>query len=317
MKASAPSARLSRSQTTNHPSRPLSGIVLLDKPQGLSSNQALQKVRRIFGAAKAGHTGSLDPLATGLLPVCLGEATKIAGLLLGSRKAYETEALLGATTSTDDAEGEVLQRRAVPVLDDATIDAGLARLTGRIRQVPPVYSALKQGGEPLYRRARRGEQVEAPEREVEVRRFDLLERTHDRLRLRIECGSGTYVRSLVRDLGEQLGCGAHVVALRRLWVEPFMAPVMHTLEQMGERAAQGPAALEALLLPLEQGLAGYPQARVDAAQAQKLRQGQAIEWDGPAGPCVALDGDGRAVALAEVAGGRLRALRGFNTTGAS
>ena len=219
--------------------RDVRGILLLDKPRGMSSNAALQEARAMFAAEKGGHTGSLDPLATGLLPICFGEATKIAGLLLGSRKAYETDALLGATTSTDDADGEVLAQRPVPELDPATIHDELARLTGRIRQVPPVYSALKQGGERLYRRARRGETVEAPEREVEVSRFELLGRDGARLRLLIECGSGTYVRSLVRDLGERLGCGAHVVALRRLWVEPFLTPTMHTLDQLSRAPRKG------------------------------------------------------------------------------
>ncbi|MBO9662499.1 tRNA pseudouridine(55) synthase TruB [Dokdonella sp.] len=296
--------------------RDLHGILLLDKPQGLSSNAALQKVRRLLRAEKGGHTGSLDPLATGLLPLCFGEATKIAGLLLGSRKAYETEARLGLTTTTDDAEGEVVERREVPVLDDAAIRAALAGLTGRIVQVPPVYSALKQGGEPLYRRARRGEDVAAAPREVEVHRFELHDRAGDRLRLRVECGSGTYVRSLVRDLGERLGCGAHVTVLRRTWVEPFLAPRMHTLDELNRLAEADPAALDALLLPLEEGLAGYPQARLDEAQATRLRQGQAIDWPGPPGRCVALDPNGRAVALAEVAAGQLRPLRGFNASAA-
>lgn len=297
---------------TPAPRRAVDGILLLDKPQGLSSNAALQKVRWLLRAEKGGHTGSLDPLATGLLPLCFGEATKIAGLLLGSRKAYETEAFLGATTTTDDAEGEVVERREVLALDDSAIRAALAALTGRITQVPPIYSALKQGGVPLYARARRGEDVEAAPREVEVQRFDLLERSGDRLRLLVECGSGTYVRSLVRDLGEKLGCGAHVTMLRRLWVEPFLEPRMHTLDELVRLAETDPAALDALLRPLEQGLAGYPQARLDAEQAARLRQGQAIEWRGPSGPCVAVDADGRAVALAEIGGGRLRALRGFN-----
>ncbi|RYD14692.1 MAG: tRNA pseudouridine(55) synthase TruB [Lysobacteraceae bacterium] len=302
----------SRKSRNPHPGARLSGIVLLDKPRGISSNQALQQARRLFGADKGGHTGSLDPLATGLLPICLGEATKIAGLLLGSRKAYETEALLGVTTSTDDAEGEVLQRRPVPALDDARIRVELAALVGRIRQVAPVYSAIKRGGERLYERVRRGETVEAPEREVDVQRFDLLEVDGARVRLHVECGSGTYVRSLVRDLGERLGCGAHVVALRRLWVEPFMSPTMHTLDELAARAAQGAEALADVLLPLEQGLAGRARVAVDAAGARKLRQGQALECAEADGPCVALDEQGRAVALAEIVEGRLRAVRVFS-----
>ncbi len=152
--------------------RDVHGILLFDKPQGASSNQALQMVRRLYGAAKAGHTGSLDPLATGLLPICFGEATKIAGLLLGSRKAYLTECRLGITTDTDDAEGRVVSERSVPAFDDATLEAALAALRGRITQTPPAYSAIKRGGEPLYRLARRGETVEAPPREVDVHDFE-------------------------------------------------------------------------------------------------------------------------------------------------
>jgi tRNA pseudouridine55 synthase len=294
--------------------RDVHGILLFDKPQGLSSNQALQIVRRLFGAAKAGHTGSLDPLATGLLPICFGEATKIAGLLLGSHKAYVTEAKLGETTETDDAEGAIVQTRAVPELDDATIEAALATLTGRITQIPPAYSAIKQGGEPLYRRVRRGETVEVPEREVDVHAFRLTGRAPSMLTLEVECGSGTYVRSLVRDLGERLGCGAHVVSLRRLRVEPFLAPRMVTLEALEALAASGgTAALDALLMPLEAGLTGYPQVAVDEAAAARLRHGQVVDAPGtPEGQRVALDPAGNAVALVESDGWRLRSLRGFN-----
>ncbi|HKE46443.1 MAG TPA: tRNA pseudouridine(55) synthase TruB [Rhodanobacteraceae bacterium] len=297
------------------PQRDVHGILLLDKPQGLSSNQALQIVRKLYAAAKAGHTGSLDPLATGLLPICFGEATKIAGLLLGSRKAYLTECRLGATTDTDDAEGRIVQTRPVPTLDDATIEAALAALTGRITQVPPAYSAIKREGEPLYRRARRGESVEVPPRDVDVHAFDLVDRLPEGLRLHVECGSGTYVRSLVRDLGEKLGCGAHVDALRRLWVEPFRSPQMHTLDALRRLADEaGPTALDALLMPLEAGLARYPTVKVDSAAAARLRQGQAVELPGTApGQHMALDAAGKAVALVETgADGCLHVRRGFN-----
>ncbi len=244
--------------------RKLDGILLLDKPRGLSSNQALQRVRHLFRAEKGGHTGSLDPLATGLLPVCFGEATKIAGGLLGSRKAYDTVARLGVVTDTDDAEGQPLRERPVPALDIPTIDAALRSLTGRIRQRPPIYSALKRGGEPLYAKARRGEEVEVEEREVDVHAFellsaaDLLDAGEPLLRLHVECGSGTYVRSLVRDLGEALGCGAHVAELRRLWVDPFREPRMWTLEALQALAQRGEASLEACLLPIESGMTAWP-----------------------------------------------------------
>ncbi len=293
--------------------RPLSGILLLDKPQGISSNAALQRARRLFRAAKAGHTGSLDPLATGLLPICFGEATKIAGLLLGSRKAYEAGCRLGVTTDSDDADGNVLEQRAVPALDAAAIEAALVPLRGHIRQVPPVYSALKRDGEPLYRRARRGETVEVEARDAEVHRLELIGRTGDELRLHVECGSGTYVRSLVRDLGRNLGCGAHVTALRRLWIEPFTAPRMFTIDALEALAVAGTAVLDQVLLPLEAGLAGYPVVDLDAGNSLRLRQGQPVDVAGPGGRCLARDPDGRAVALAETgADGLLRSVRGFN-----
>jgi len=248
------------------------------------------------------------------LPICFGEATKIAGLLLGSRKAYETECRLGVTTTTDDAEGETVLTRDVPALDDARIEMELAALTGHIVQVPPIYSALKQAGVPLYKRARRGEDVTAPSREVDVYRFELLENAGDRLRLLVECGSGTYVRSLVRDLGERLGCGAHVTQLRRLWVEPFRTPAMLTLESLESLAQSDPVSLDSRLLPLEDGLVDYPKVRLDAAAVARLRQGQVVEAiDAPSGRSVALDEAGRAVALVEhVAEERLRSVRGFN-----
>jgi len=303
---------------SSHRQRNVHGILLLDKPQGLSSNQALQSVRRLFDAAKAGHTGSLDPLATGLLPICFGEATKIAGLLLGSRKAYVTECRLGVTTDTDDADGQVVNERPVPQIDEAMIRAGLAALTGRITQVPPAYSAIKREGEPLYRRARRGEVVQVPSREVDVHRFDLIEAAPDRLRLHVECGSGTYVRSLVRDLGELLGCGAHVLSLRRLWVEPFMNPVMVTLDDLkAEVDARGPEANDGLLLPLEAGLSGFPKVEVDEDAAVRLGHGLVTEAIGAQpGRYMAIDAAGKAVALVECGGDlRLRTLRGFNRHG--
>ncbi|GAP66591.1 tRNA pseudouridine synthase B [Mizugakiibacter sediminis] len=290
------------------------GILLLDKPAGMSSNQALQAVRRLYGAEKAGHTGSLDPLATGLLPLCFGEATKIAGLLLGARKAYAAECLLGATTTTADSEGAVLQRRPVPPLDPDVLRQALAGLTGRIVQIPPAHSAIKQGGEPLYRRARRGEAVDVPPREVEVHRFECLGQEGPKLRLYVECGAGTYVRSLVRDLGERLGCGAHLTALRRLWVEPFRDPAMFGLDALRERHAQGgAAALDPLLLPLDAGLAALPAVRLDARGAAALAHGRAVPVAAAPGRCRAYAPDGRLLALGEVGvDGVLRVLRGLS-----
>jgi tRNA pseudouridine55 synthase len=298
--------------------RAVSGILLLDKPAGISSNRALQLAKRLYRAAKAGHTGSLDPLATGLLPICFGEATKIAGYLLGSRKAYAAQCRLGTTTTTDDAEGEVVLLRPVPETTDATIEAALATLRGHIVQTPPAYSAIKQAGVPLYKRARRGEDVVVPPREVDVERFDLCGRNGDALDLHVECGSGTYVRSLVRDLGERLGCGAHLTALRRLWVEPFRDPAMHTLDELERIAADGgTTALDRLLLPLEAGLGGLPALTLSDTQAQRLRHGQCLNLPGQESLplCRALDARGRLVALVrQDADGTVAILRGFAAT---
>lgn len=296
--------------------RRLDGILLLDKPAGLSSNQALQRVRHLLRAEKGGHTGSLDPLATGLLPLCFGEATKIAGLLLGSRKAYSTVARLGLTTDTDDADGLPLLERSVPPVSVADIESALAPFVGRIRQRAPIYSALKQGGEPLYAKARRGETVDAPVREVDVKKFALVRREGDLLHLEVTCGSGTYVRSLVRDLGEALGCGAHVTSLRRLWVDPFRSPVMHTLEAL---EAADEATLMTLLVPVEAGLVEFPTVELQPAQSVAFLHGQQLELAAPirgdAGvPFVVKDSNGTLLGLATHQAGRLCPQRVFNLT---
>ena len=289
----------------------VTGILLLDKPAGISSNRALQQAKHLFGAPKAGHTGSLDPLATGLLPVCFGDATKIAGYLLGARKAYAAECRLGVTTDTCDSDGAMLVERAVPALDDAAIRRELAKLAGHITQVPPVYSALKQGGVPLYKRARRGEAVEAPPREVDVFHFDLLENTGDKLRLHVECGSGTYVRSLVRDLGEALGCGAHLTALRRLWVEPFREPRMCTLEELGHMR-EDDAALHACLLPIEAGLADWPVLELDERGADDVAHGRRLQVTAAPGRYRVHAPSGALLAIGDMdATGAFRVLRGF------
>lgn len=294
--------------------RQLDGILLLDKPAGLSSNQALQRVRHLFRAEKAGHTGSLDPLATGLLPVCFGEATKIAGHLLGNDKAYDTVAKLGVTTDTDDADGVVLRERPVPSLTSTQIEAALAPLRGRISQRPPIYSALKQGGEPLYAKARRGEVIEVPSREVTVHALEIQDFRGHEISLRVQCGSGTYVRSLVRDLGESLGCGAHVVGLRRMWVDPFRDPRMFTLEHLLGLSAQGESELDACLLPLEAGLAGWQKLSLDEDQAKRLGQGQVVclTENAVPGEVHVTDQAGLSLGLGTVdASGILRALRLF------
>lgn len=304
------------SRRRNRPdARDLHGILLLDKPLGMSSNKALQIAMAILRAAKGGHTGALDPLATGLLPLCFGEATKLAGDLLGSRKAYRAECRLGVTTTTADLEGEIVDSRPVPALEEATLEAALATLRGRIVQVPPVYSALKQDGEPLYLKARRGEAVQAPPREVQIDRLELVSRTDDTLTLHVECGSGTYIRSLAVDLGNKLGCGAHLTGLRRLWVEPFRTPVMVTLDQLREAAGRGSELADGLVLPVAAGVTGFPALRLDAAASQAVSRGHQIAWpaDQPAKRSAAFASDGRLLALVDCdERGRIRILRGFN-----
>lgn len=304
---SAPTSRSRQQQRPRTRFRRVDGILLLDKPTGMSSNQALQRVRHLFRAEKGGHTGALDPLATGLLPICFGEATKIAGNLLGASKAYDTVAHLGQVTDTDDAEGQVLRERPVEAYPIDRIDAALRPLMGRIQQRPPIYSALKRGGEPLYAKARRGEVVEIDEREVFVRTFelqaadDLLDEGRPLLHLHVECGSGTYVRSLVRDLGEALGCGAHVAQLRRLWVDPFREPRMWTIEQLEALAGRDEQALLACLLPIEAGMVGLPRIDLTAEGAARFSQGQRLPGvPGPAGGVAVFTEAGVVLGLAQL-----------------
>lgn len=210
------------------------GIVLLDKPIGLSSNAALQRVRYRFGKIKAGHAGTLDPLATGMLPIFLGEATKFIQHVLSARKAYRTTIAFGAETATADREGEIVATASAPKATRAELDAVLARFVGRIRQTPPVYSAIKRDGVPLYKLARQGEQVTVPEREVEIERIDVLAYSPQALEIDVVCGSGTYVRSLGVDIGQALDSAAHLSALRRLWVSPFETRPMVDLAMLNE-----------------------------------------------------------------------------------
>lgn len=256
--------------------RDVDGILLLDKPRGLSSNAALQHAKRLYRARKAGHTGSLDPLADGLLPLCLGEATKISSFLLDSPKLYEFTCRLGERTSTGDGEGEVLARRPVPALDAAALEAVLERFRGEIEQVPPMHSAIHHEGRRLYELAREGIEVERPPRRVTIHELRVLRLAADELDLRVFCSKGTYIRTLAEDIGEALGCGAHVGRLRRLGVDPYMEPRMHPLDELERLAEQGLAALDALLLPIESALVRWPQVRLSEDLSYYLRQGQPV-----------------------------------------
>ena len=226
--------------------RELHGVLLLDKPLGLTSNDALQKAKRIFVAKKAGHTGSLDPLASGLLPLCFGEATKVSGFLLDADKYYVVSCKLGIRTATADAEGEVTETRPVPALDETVIERALARFRGDILQVPPMYSALRHQGQRLYDLAREGIEVPREARPLTIHELLLTGHTADSLSLEVCCSKGTYIRSLVEDVAEALGTCAHVTLLRRLAVGPFgRGSVMHSLTELEQKAGEGTEVLDA------------------------------------------------------------------------
>lgn len=256
--------------------------MLLDKPHGLSSSAAVQRVRRAFGRVKAGHTGSLDPLATGMLPVCLGEATKVAGFLLDGDKEYEFTMHFGSRTATGDLEGEVVERAPVPQPLQAIIEQELPRLRGPIRQVPPMYSALKRDGQPLYRLARQGIEVERAARQVTVHSLELLRVAGDQAMLRLRCSKGTYVRVLAEDLARAVGSCAHLTELRRTAVAPFPAGSMVTLQALEADPAAVP------LLGADAALPQLSVVRLDADSARRLGQGQAVRPAGATGQPEAL-----------------------------
>ena len=247
--------------------RDIHGVILLDKPAGMSSNKALQRVKSRFQARKAGHTGSLDPLATGLLPICLGQATKVCEYFLHSHKRYSTVVKLGVITDTWDSDGEVLETRTVDVSDDA-LQAALDAFRGEIQQVPPMFSALKKNGQPLYKLARQGEEIEREARTMTV--YDLqAERLNDDLvRLDVHCSSGFYIRSLAYDLGQALGCGAHVTELRRTESKGISVSDALSLEAVEQ------AELDDILLPIDSLLQDFPSVGLSSAQIDSLRQGR-------------------------------------------
>jgi len=281
--------------------RDIDGILLLDKPAGLSSNAALQRVRRLYRARKAGHTGSLDPLATGVLPVCLGQATKISGLLLDADKGYVATLALGSATTTADAEGEVVERAAVPPLDAANVQRVLAGFLGTRPQRPPMYSALKHQGERLYVLARRGVEVERPARPIVIRELRLLALDGQQLEFEVYCGKGTYVRTLGEDLARALGTVGHLAGLRRTRFGPFDGRPLVTLATLESLASTGQeSVLDELLLPCDAALGGYPAVTVSAEQSLRLRHGQGVESAAPAGMRVRVYGpDGALLGLGE------------------
>jgi tRNA pseudouridine55 synthase len=286
------------------PKRPIDGILLLDKPAGITSNKALQEIKHLMQAEKAGHTGSLDPLATGLLPICLGEASKFSQYLLDADKVYRASMRLGQKTTTADAEGELIAEAPVPVLSLDEIEAVLARFRGDITQVPSMFSALKKDGRPLYELARQGLEVERAARPVSIYRLQLLEARPDSWDIEVACSKGTYVRNLVEDIGDAIGCGAHVTALRRLAAGPFLEHQMVSLDTVKAMvAAGGPSGADSLLQPAWAGLAGMPQVELSETAAYYLLQGQPVRVPSAPneGPVLAFEAGGRFLGLVEVA----------------
>jgi tRNA pseudouridine55 synthase len=254
------------------PASGVDGVVLLDKPGGMTSNAALQAVRRLFGRVKAGHTGTLDPLATGLLPLCLGEATKFAGGLLEADKTYEAVIRLGVATTTGDAEGEPLVQREVSGCSER-VAGMLAAFTGEIDQLPPMFSAIKHRGRPLYSYARAGEQVERRTRRITVRGLELLSISEQEFSVRVQCSKGTYIRTLAQDIGERLGCGAHLKALRRTQIACLQigeAVGLETLQALADAERRG------WVRPVDLLLSDLPAVVLDRARAQALLQGRPV-----------------------------------------
>jgi tRNA pseudouridine55 synthase len=283
--------------------RDVRGILLLDKPRGMTSNRALQRVKRIYRAAKAGHTGSLDPLATGMLPICFGAATRLGGYLLEAGKEYRVTAELGVATDSGDADGAVTERRAGPAPPERAVCEVLPRFVGEIAQIPPMYSALKHDGVRLYRLARQGITVPRAERRVTIHAIELVRYEWPELELTLRCSKGTYVRTLVTDVAAALGTVGHVLALRRLTVEPFGDVPLTTLEQLeSTEASGGTDALDRLLLPADRALAGWASVAIAPAAAHRLTHGQSVEADSawPVGRVRVYADAGRFIAVAEV-----------------
>ena len=261
--------------------RRVDGVLLLDKPRGMSSNAALQTARRLFSAAKAGHTGTLDPMASGLLPLCFGEATKFSADLLLADKTYEAELQFGVTTDTGDADGAIVRECAVG-FGRAELETALAGFRGPIRQVPPMYSALKRDGRPLYELARQGRAVEREARQVTIHELSLLDFSGDRCRLLVACSKGTYIRSLAEDLGAALACGAHLTVLRRIAVGPLRIADAVTLDRL---VALSEEQREAWLLPPDALLQSLPAVYLDDPAGQRFLHGNPVTVDGPLGKC--------------------------------
>jgi tRNA pseudouridine55 synthase len=255
----------------------VNGVLLLDKPTGITSNAALQRVKRLFNANKAGHTGSLDPLASGMLPICLGEATKISGYLLSADKEYQASLKLGVTTDSADADGEIVQTRPVEAFSESRIREVLESFLGKISQIPPMHSAIKQNGQPLYKLAHQGIEVAREPREITIHSLALLRFEGDELDIAVRSSKGTYIRTLAEDIGEALGCGAHITKLRRTGVGALDGQQMYSLESLEAIVEQSGAwALDKLLMPMESMLPDWPEVRLSEDASFYLCQGQPV-----------------------------------------
>ncbi|MBO6703040.1 MAG: tRNA pseudouridine(55) synthase TruB [Pseudomonadales bacterium] len=257
--------------------RNISGILLLDKPMGITSNAALQQVKRLFNACKAGHTGSLDPLATGVLPLCFGEATKFSQFLLDADKHYRARVRLGVTTDSGDADGKVLETKPVPEITDEALEQALDNYRGEITQVPSMFSALKVDGQPLYKLARQGVEVEREARPVTIYELEVQDRSGDELTLDVRCSKGTYVRTLAEDIGRELGCGAHVAGLRRLAAGPFKIEETVSIQQLEELMSEDRSNMDAKLQPVGAAVKDWPAVELTEVTASFLRQGQPVQ----------------------------------------
>lgn len=284
------------------PKRKVNGILLFDKPVGYSSNQALQFARFRYQAEKAGHTGSLDPLATGLLPICFGHATKVSGLLLDSDKRYIATARIGEKTNTGDGEGQVVARSDASKLTRDALIAALPAFTGPIQQVPPMHSAIRLDGQRLYELARQGLEIEREAREVTIYSLDLLDFSEGQVVLDVRCSKGTYIRTLLEDIAAAVGQVTHLTGLRRYEVAPFLSPRMVTVAEIESVTNEGYTGLDALLTPLAQAFSHWPNIRIDAARAHRMANGHSVRVADALNPgqVAVLDEAGDMLCLAEI-----------------
>lgn len=259
--------------------RDITGIVIVDKPTGVSSNHILQKVKRLYNANKAGHTGSLDPLATGVLPVCLGEATKLSTYLLDADKSYQVTCLLGIATDSGDSDGQIIDQQPIPNITQEQLNLVLKQFLGEQQQIPPMFSALKHQGQPLYKLARQGIEIERKSRHIVIYAIECSELTEHSFTLNVQCSKGTYIRTLVQDIAAILGTCGHVIQLRRTQAAGYTLTQAHSLTQLAHRHESGLTALDDVLLEAHKALPDWPQVKLNAAETLRIGQGQSVQTE--------------------------------------